>query len=70
MKLKTHLTAADRVMAGILAVAILLGVGIGVFCVGSMASHSYGVNDGLKALGACVVFIAICSVALRRRLLG
>ena len=63
-------TSGDKMMIAVLSFAIFLGLAFGVFAVVSIATHTFDVKTGLKAVAAFAIFGLICYRALRKRLNG
>ena len=50
MRERDRRTVGDKAMIAVLSFAILLGLGFGVFAIVSMATHTFDVRTGLRAL--------------------
>jgi hypothetical protein len=63
-----HWSTGDKAMIAALSFAIVLALALGVFTVASMATHTYDVRNGWKALAGLATFALISYGALRKRL--
>ena len=58
-------TSADKVMIAVLSFANFLGIAFGVFAVASIATHTFDMKTGLKAVGAFAILPDLLSSAAK-----